>query len=525
MGLNRASGLPVLWAAGAVFATALVFFGLYFDYGLAVFDEGVLLEGIRLEAQGRMDFVQFCHYSSQYRWFALLFPDGRPNLEVVRGVFVLVRAATAALIFLIAAPMAGRRWAVVPVLLFLALPGPWHKAWVGLLVCLCLHAVVTLADQPTRRRYAWFAVCLAFAYAVHPYTAVLTLAGWVLLALLVPVFRSGPDGSSASLRDFLAWHGTFLVTLVAATVLLADSVREVNPMTLGVHNAGLTAGIASGTRFFVAQLVGGLHRPSTLLLIGLYGTVFVTLGIGVWMAVRANDEPDGRAWMTRTAWLSLVVIGAANLPKWLVRLDLAHLLQNAAPIWILMTVIAACSFRKCGRRRSIAVALVGWIVVLLGWGLSSADTFVGGIGMRFASTTVDLEHPFGTMHVPARTADKLERLKRAIQDHSKPGEPVLICAYPKILYYLSERHSPLIVPVIAFPSSTYGIPDETLAAELRRTETAVVLLADEPVIPREDFRLNHLAPALFRAIMTDYESVDDIDGIDVRIRRATGPSG
>ncbi|MEN8163202.1 MAG: hypothetical protein ABFS37_03655, partial [Acidobacteriota bacterium] len=122
--------IDALWISAGVFGISLAFFGFFFDYGLAVFDEGVLLQGIELQAEGRMDFAKFCHYSSQYRWFALLFPDGQPNLEVVRAVWVVIRAATAALIFLISAMVVPKRWAWVPVVLFLALPGPWHKAFV-----------------------------------------------------------------------------------------------------------------------------------------------------------------------------------------------------------------------------------------------------------------------------------------------------------------------------------------------------------------------------------------------------------
>ena len=138
-----AASLIVLALSGA-------FFFSFHDYGLAPFDEGVLLEGIRLAAQGRMDASRFLHYSIQYDAFAALSPDGDPNIEALRRVWVVVRALTAWLILLVGMRLLPLRWALIPVLLFLALPGPWHKALVAFCVCLCLHAMLHAVETGLR---------------------------------------------------------------------------------------------------------------------------------------------------------------------------------------------------------------------------------------------------------------------------------------------------------------------------------------------------------------------------------------
>ena len=515
----------VAWGAAAVFGVSLVFFSLFFDYGLAVLDEGVLIQGIRLQAEGRMDFAKFCHYSSLYRWFSLLFSDGRPNLEVVRAVWVVIRSATAVLIFLISARVVSKRWAWVPVVLFLSLPGPWHKAFVAFSLCLCLHAMVRLVGSASVLRYVWLALCVAFAFAVHPYTAVPTLLGWVGVAAVVPALRRGPFSASSPLRRFLLWHGSFGLALVVFTVLLADYVRQVNPFTLGAHNLSLIVSIASGSRILAAQLGRCAVDPQIALILSMYLMVLPIMAIALWIVLKDGWSADSD--VTWAAVLCLVIVGLPNLSKWVIRLDLSHFLQNAAPIWILLVFVLSRLVVWKGGWGGLASCAIGalfcsWIAVIVIFGLTSSDIFVGSIGTRLFTDTVDLPHPHGVLHVKPKVRDSLQSLERAIRDNSSADDPVLICASPKILYYLAERQSPLIVPMIVFPSSSFATSFKEMAAEIRRKKTAVILFQDSPIIPRERFRLVNLAPELYSLITTEYQLVDEIDGIQIRTIRSVG---
>jgi len=68
----------------AVLAGAGVFFHSFHDYGLAAFDEGIVMEGVRLQQTGQMDFERFTHYSVQFQLLAWISPDGGPDLEAAR---------------------------------------------------------------------------------------------------------------------------------------------------------------------------------------------------------------------------------------------------------------------------------------------------------------------------------------------------------------------------------------------------------------------------------------------------------
>ena len=508
------SNIPAWWAATGIFGLSLLFFGSFFDYGLAVFDEGVLMQGIQLAIDGRMDFAKFCHYSSQYRWFALLFPDGRPDLEVVRAVWVVIRAATAGLIFLISARIVPKRWAWVPVALFLALPGPWHKAWVGFSLCLCLYAMVRVLERRTARAYFSVALAIAFAYAVHPYTAVPTLVAWCGVVVFTPAMRQGPLAGGPSLRRFVIWHGGFVLSLGAGTFLLADSIREVNPFALGAHNAGLIVSIASGSRFFAAQLMRGVSDPGIALVLSMYLVIAPVFMVSLWYAMR-DWEGRGQG-VPRSVVLCLVIVGILNLSKWAVRVDLAHFLQNAAPVWILLVFVVRQLVRGegTGKRggRVVGGLTCVWIVGVLIFGVTSSDTFIGGIGTRLFTKNVELVHPHGILHVKPEVRDSLVSLERAIREHSRVGDSVLVFAFPKILNYLAERRSPLIVPAIAFPSSLFASPVAEIVSEIRNRNTSVILFSDSPIIPKESFRLVNLAPEVYELITKEYRLVDTIGG-------------
>ncbi|MEN8162532.1 MAG: hypothetical protein ABFS37_00245, partial [Acidobacteriota bacterium] len=394
-----------------------------------------------------------------------------------------------------------------------------HKAFVAFSLCLCLFAMFRLLERASILRYVWLAVCIAFASAAHPYTAVPTLMGWVGVVAVIPAMRRGPFSEGSTLRRFVLWHGSFGAALVVFTVVLVDYVRQVNPFSLGTHNLSLIASIASGSRFFAMQLGRFASDPQMALILSIYLMILPVVMASLWMAFRARWPVGSEA--VRAAVVCLAIVGLANLSKWAVRLDLAHFLQNAAPIWILLVFVVYRLVVRDGPgvliRRVIGALACAWIAGLVVFGVTSSDTFVGGIGTRLFTNNVDLPHPHGVLHVKPEVRDSLERLKRAIGDYSEADDPVLICAFPKILYYLAERQSPVIVPVIAFPSSSFATSIKEMVGEIRRKNTAVILFSDSPIIPRESFRLVNLAPELYDLITTEYREVEKIDGIQVRV--------
>lgn len=523
-GRLAAASLIVLALSGA-------FFYSFHDYGLAPFDEGVLLEGIRLAAEGRMDSTRFLHYSTQYDAFALLFGDDPIDLDTVRQCWVVVRALTALLIVLIAVRLMPIRWALLPMLLFVAAPGPWHKAPVAFGVCLCLHAMVRALERGRRRDGVWLGLCLALAFALHPYTGVLAGFAWGVLIIVDPSARFGGPASARTLSRFITWNGTVAVTTFAGALVLAPYLRHISPIEFFGQNAGLTRSILPGSRVFAAQLRGVFTDPELTLTVCTYLVVLAVLIGTIWIALIDKRGDLGPA--LRTALLVTAVVGGISLAKWVVRLDLAHMLQNAVPAWILLAfwlnrltkgvpTSALTPARRLAAR--VAASLLGlWFVAMTAFGLASPDTFVGGIGTRIGTRTVPFPHPHGTLHLRPEVAHTLGELSEIARVHSSQGDTMLVRAYPKILHYLTDRPSPVIVPVFAFPAAFAANPVDELVAEIRGARTSVVIFDPNPIIPIEIYRLENLAPDLYRMIIDEYRIVAEVGSMEVRVATpATG---
>ena len=242
----------------------------------------------------------------------------------------------------------------------------------------------------------------------------------------------------------------------------------------------------------------------------------------VWKQHGPASDPYGRA-----ALMCVTLVGGLNLAKWAVRLDLAHLVQNAAPVWILLAVIVhhlTAQTTKSGtspvsRVRALAPAVLIWIwsILVMGYGLSSSDTFIGSIGTRIATDTVPLAHPHGTLHVKPKVGQDLADLVSIIQTHSNNGDTLLISALPKILHYLSQRPSPIIAPAFAFPAIFATNPVDEIVDSIRTARTPLVVYSPDPIIPIEDYRLERLAPELHRLINDDYRLLAEVGQIQVRV--------
>jgi hypothetical protein len=388
------------------------------------------------------------------------------------------------------------------------------------------------------RDYCWLAFSLALAFALHPYTGLPTLAGWAVVAVLCPPARYGGQEGGSRLGRALRWHGPFLLTLVLSVLVVADFVRQTSPLTLVTHNSGLVAAILPGSRVFAAQLIAFVASPGNALTLSVYVVLLSTMGVALWLVRPWRDNGPAERWSV----VCIVVLGVVNLSKWVVRLDLAHLLQNAAPLWILFVFVlrhlwigARAGLRQddsddSGRGGRLpqpravaawatALVLTLWLGGVVVFGLTHTGTWVGGIGTRLFAQTVPLSHPHGVIHVEPGMARRLTRLQALIEDNTTESDSILVCASPQFLYYLSQRRPAVLLPVFNFPANYVTNPVDELIQEIRQQDTRLVVFEDNPVIPLEEYRLVNVAPGLHRMIMTDYELLDEVEGMQVRLSR------
>lgn len=519
---TQAQGLGGWITPVAIWVCAFAFFAAYCRFNLNVFDEGVLLEGIRLQQAGKMDFSRFCHYSAIYKFFAVLMGDSPVDIELTRWTWVVVRATTATLVWWIAVRLLPAYWALLPVLLFIAAPGPWHKSHVAFAVCLSTHALLLAHEAQSLKGHIWLACCLALAIALHPYTG-----GLSVIASLIVVLHISPKaalGRSGILNGRL-WLRRFLpaaLALIGFTFLFADFFRQVLPwvflaQTMTVARFGIMSSVS-----FAQQLFDWSGHPQHAFVFLTYVIVLCTLLGAAWLGCSVSTS-TGTGSPDQAPLRVVLLMALFNLVKWFVPFDLPHLLQNALLPWILLTLLLHQLLRRQGRwtkqRLALGLLLSLWAVAFVGNGVRQPEYYVGGIGARFSQSTVPFPHPRGTLQVTEDDAEWLGELNQVIRNNSRPGEPILICAPVPILYYLAERPNVLVLPIFNLAASLFANPEKEVIGRLRRSGVRLVLINDQAFHGVEAHRISHFAPQLYQMLMEEFEPIATVVGVQVRLRK------
>ncbi|OQW94481.1 MAG: hypothetical protein BWK77_09205 [Verrucomicrobia bacterium A1] len=143
------------WAA-VIFLVSLAVFGLYYNRGLILADEGSLIHATQRIVHGEVPYRDFYHFYAPGSFYILagLFKVLGERLLVSRMMWVVVRALSVMLVFLAASRLMPRRFAVWPAMVVLFIPGPWFKACYGFSALLSFWALLRYVERPTFARVA-----------------------------------------------------------------------------------------------------------------------------------------------------------------------------------------------------------------------------------------------------------------------------------------------------------------------------------------------------------------------------------
>ena len=503
---------------GAIlFLFIFLYFLSYFNYGINLFDEGILMEGIRLETEGRMQYDKFCHFSSQYRFLSYILNHTENDLLAIRLIWVFARTLTALLIFVIARRLVSTWWALIPVILFAALPGPWHKSFVAFLTCLPVYLMIRTYETGKPSYYLATGCSIALAVSIHIYTGLLTLIPCAAFPWLIPLFSKNRLGEAIKWKA--KWYALFWLVVVVLSFVLADFLRQIDypafiSMTLKVLGSD-----HAGSKEMVSRLVQHLQNPSTLLVLTIY---FGTVAITAYSLARVfASNSTTLSTEKKNVLIIILAIAVFNLAKWFARFDMAHLLQNSPPVWILGAGALyhfRTRFKDAGSfAKPMFVLLSLWFVAVALFGFSSSNYYFGGIGYRLFNDTVKLQHPKATMHVLEHEALWIMQMDSSIRENTSESDYICVLAPAPILYYLSERKNPLVVPLFDRPETLHANPESEIIAKLKASKTRLIVYKDEPTDGVEEYRISRFAPALAKLVTDEYTLVESIDEYQIRV--------
>jgi len=472
-----------------------------------VVDEGYFLDLADRVRTGALPYRDFSTYYTPgifYLFAAVLKVFGASVLPI-RYLTAGLRAAAAVLMFSLTRRVAPWPWAVVPVVVVLALdhwpiePEP-HPSWPAIVACLVtLELVARHADSGKLR---WLAaagalagVSFVFKQNVGAFTA-LGVAGYVvlrprpqsgrvlraiqvlfavLLRVAVSAFLwSGLDGLSAValwLPVVLAVLATVAAGLAHAghgprSAGLADTVRDAAAAGAGIVVVTvswlLPLGLALGPRdiplgLFLGEvdprgLVIGFDAPNLDRLHLYLPTLAACAGLLALISTRNNRL---QTWY--------VLFGALAMLAMYPRSDSAHALVASPPI-----LVAAAWALSRVRPRLLAVALLG--VPLL--------AVAPQVAWRADLLRAEPYEPLGLARaavlVPRTTAADIRGVVEFVQANTPPGAPLFVYPAAPLLNFLAERPNPTRFDHF-FPGTLSQSDFDSAIAELEQARPRYVI--------------------------------------------------
>jgi hypothetical protein len=444
------SWLPPLFLTAA----SILYYAVYFQAGYNYTDEGNYVQFAYELARGSS--LNDLPVSYGFLWFKLgelVFRLFGPDLLLARAIFFVCALATTLLVYAALVIFTGRRWfaaiiALVPAVAPAFLPTSFYGLCI-LINCVPQLRLAARLDRATPMDAALAGAALALSFQIRPDFGYIFAAPLVIL-LMLAAYEKGPGLklASAALAAFgiahvpgliLALNDGYLSTLLGQylsyPVMLVDyGVRGVSALLNG-SNVGVPA---AGTLLQRPHLLSGDFAEVRLALL-VYLPVLVIVGFVITNAA-LSWRTVGRL-SHGGATLVILVTGAAALPHYFFyRPDLSHI-ANFMPGFVVLAGAFAWQGMTLNTPRVVRFIPLAVALTLMLY-LSAALTTEGTGSIAGASARTEWFTSGNGVNVRLQPGEKalLEDLKRVIETHSGPDDPIVCVPYcPGIAFMTGRR--------------------------------------------------------------------------------------
>jgi len=435
------SALP----AALVFAAAWAFHRSYAGFGIAPFDEGILIDGawriLRGEHFGREFLAPYgpLPYHVLALWFAIF----EPSVATFRELAVVLQSVGAVLLFLAAWRLARLEGALLAAGCLILAHGSWHKSFLQLAVALQVYAASCCLDSLRIRTAAGLGLAAAVAFLCR-----YDVGGFAMLASGVAIiFRR--DASARRRIESLA-------SLCSAFLLVVGGVYAI----LAVRGLDLVEWWFLTWQRILAQewIDAPFPRPWTrgfgwgsfstgALFVALATAALCYLGSILGVALRAlwrrRDGAD-------PARLCIALLGLCLTNQTRLIPSSNHFFQGALPLYLLASDLLS----RNGRPWWIRLWMPVFTALLFLWVLRGTSGLYPASFTARIEDAIRLELPTGRAGVRIAAADAavLETLVKAVLEVTADGESIATSPRCPLVAFLCDR--PLAQP-FAEPSYYY----------------------------------------------------------------------
>ena len=428
--------LRSLWSRArvpiVVAVLSAIYYASFYRCALNLSDEGFVLQAALRVTQGQTPGADFHGYAPGRAYLlAGLFKLLGTSIGVERWMWIGMRMATGALLWLLARRFVGPGYAAVVVFLAVVAPGPWHKTPLVLgtvLVLWLLHHLLTTRDL----RAAFFAGAGS--------GAVLLLREEIGLLGL---------GAAGTMAIGLAWRGGWIVMIRSAISVAAGAAV---PLLLVAVPLVVSGRLGDVLEFHLSEqlrlIFGG---PTCPVPVQSHEGVPIVGALAVWPAflvLAALLDGIGRRSVDGSI---LLLCGGALFGLVVIRSnpDLSHLLQTA-PVQHLLTLALLERWTRSrideqplfkGVRLAGAGAYVGLVllaIVLHGRG----DPYYTGSALMLSERSHSVQVLDGVARASEGRAYVTQEVVRTVQQHVERNAPIFVYPYAPMFYLLARGTNP-----------------------------------------------------------------------------------
>jgi tetratricopeptide (TPR) repeat protein len=490
-------------ASAGIFLVGLVYYLSYYKYLPLTGDEGHLVNGALRVLDGQLplkDFYQ-AYTPGRYWLLAFLFRIFGPSLSLERLLWVIVHAVANVLMYLAAKRSMPPRFAAIPLLTMMIIPGIWHKTLCNFLLLANVLVIYRYVERFDRRSLAMCAVAAGFTVwfrqDIGGYAALTIVACLLLRSVLC--LSSGEGDLTARVRGVVPRAIEDLLVFSAALALTFVPLALIYWWRSGLYE--LLRGMTIGRIRSVFAL--STPFPSPLLIFSAQPTVptrsevFFLYGVLPMLAaftllVLAQAARCFRKTNSRYNYILLATLVPGIL---LVRshvFPFAHfyrLPQDGALTYILggyvlySTYTHVSSFlsgrtksRRIGSAVGIActLALLSLPVYYVGYTLVVQSTAGGGMALA-SGPYVSIDSARAGTSLPQEQATVLNETINYIATHTDTDDTIFAFNTPQ-LYFLAYRRNASRQDKI-IPSLAESWAEEQLVEDLRENKPPLVLVS------------------------------------------------
>ena len=511
-----------------IFFLSLSYLLIFQNYGINLWDEGVLLNGSLRTLEGESVYVDFNGYPpGRYLLGAVLFKIFGINISAIRIAVAVMTAIAATMVYSVSLRLIPSYFlSIIPSILFLISPAVYYNRFYPIFTIFGIYMIFWYLEKenPFRSILLGVSAVLSMFFKLEIGIGIIIIS--IALMLIPPLHPPLYKGGNGGVRAFKY----FFITLSIASIFLAFYYLRMIDMYAFLYDS----------YFYVFKIRGSWGNPfpnifspelwrrfdiyeifSVLLFyipLIIYLLIFIILIRNPLTHPHPNPLPEGEGERgggrgegegeLRTFLATILFFGiyTYNLVIWRAGFD--NLIRCLPPAFILggyLLYLFRIKLLKWTGERMLSYAI---ILILPLWFLYEmifhSDFYAGSIGeLRKNHVRLSIERANNIYADPVE-ALWIKEITGYIRNNTKTEDTIFAIPFNPIWYFLTDRKNPTYYEWL-LPGELKTEKEQTEVVEqLKKKIPAYVIYADIAIDNKEERRFSNYAPLVYNFIIYNY---------------------